>query len=174
MLSNLRDFAKHIGRKIFDTDAEAADNILKHIQTNNPGVDTLRVAFDDGVVTLTGRASDESAKEKVVLMAGNVEGVERVDADGISVIEAIIKESPAASAAPSESAETPSAAEGATTASEGTQFYVIQRGDTLSGIAKQFYGNAMKYPKLFEANREVIEDPDKIYPGQKIRIPVLD
>ncbi|MCB1684118.1 MAG: BON domain-containing protein, partial [Pseudomonadales bacterium] len=86
MLSNLLDFTKHIGRKIFDTDAEAADNILKHIQTNNPGVDTLRVTFDDGAVTLTGRARDQAAKEKVVLMAGNVKGVERVDAEGISVI----------------------------------------------------------------------------------------
>ncbi|MBT8447128.1 MAG: LysM peptidoglycan-binding domain-containing protein, partial [Gammaproteobacteria bacterium] len=46
--------------------------------------------------------------------------------------------------------------------------------DTLGGIAKRFYGDPMKYPQLFEANREVIEDPDKIYPGQKIRIPALD
>ncbi len=174
MLSNLMDFATHIGRKIFDTDAEAADNILKHIQTNNPGVDTLRVAFDDGVVTLTGRAKDEICKEKVVLMAGNVKGVERVDAEGISVIEPIRQEPSPASADPSQSAETRSGAAPASDASAGTQFYIIQSGDTLSGIAKQFYGNAMKYPQLFEANREVIEDPDKIYPGQKIRVPVLD
>ena len=52
-----------------------------------------------------------------------------------------------------------------------TQYYIIQSGDTLSKIAQRFYGNASAYPKIFEANREVIEDPDKIYPGQKIRIP---
>ena len=50
-------------------------------------------------------------------------------------------------------------------------YYEIQRGDSLSKIAKEFYGDAMKYKALFAANREVIEDPDKIYPGQKIRIP---
>jgi nucleoid-associated protein YgaU len=52
------------------------------------------------------------------------------------------------------------------------EYYVIESGDTLSGIAKRFLGNAMDYPKIFEANREVIKDPNKIYPGQKIRIPL--
>ena len=52
------------------------------------------------------------------------------------------------------------------------EYYVIQKGDTLSKIAKQYLGNAMDYPKIFEANREVIKDPDLIYPGQKIRIPL--
>ena len=51
------------------------------------------------------------------------------------------------------------------------QYYTIESGDSLSKIAKQFYGNAMDYPKLFEANKEVIEDPNLIYPGQKIRVP---
>jgi len=175
VLGNLLDFAKHIGRKVFDTDAEAADNILAHIQNNNPGIDSLRVAYDDGAVTLTGRARDQAAKEKVVLMAGNVKGVERVDADGVSVIPAVTQEQleqagirkPAS--APAASAAAPAAESGA---AEETRFYVIQKGDTLSGIAKKYYGNAMEYPQLFEANREVIEDPNKIYPGQKIRIPL--
>ncbi|MEZ5560566.1 MAG: peptidoglycan-binding protein LysM [Pseudomonadales bacterium] len=173
MLSNLLDFAKHIGRKVFDTDAEAADEILKHIQSNNPGVDTLRVAFDDGVVTLTGRAADQAAKEKVVLMAGNVKGVERVVADGISVIPSVTEEQRAAIGLPERPAAAAAPADTAPTGSEATRFYIIQKGDTLYGIAKQFYGNGMKYPQLFDANREVIEDPDKIYPGQKIRVPEL-
>ncbi len=53
------------------------------------------------------------------------------------------------------------------------EFYTIQKGDTLSKIAKTFYGNAMKYPVIFEANREVIKDANLIYPGQVIRIPKL-
>ena len=57
---------------------------------------------------------------------------------------------------------------------EATEFYTIKKGDTLSHIAKHFYGNAMKYPQIFEANREVIKDVDLIYPGQVIRIPKLD
>ena len=52
-----------------------------------------------------------------------------------------------------------------------TEFYVIQKGDSLSKIAKQWYGDPMKYPIIFEANREVIKDEDLIYPGQTIRIP---
>ena len=167
MLSNLMDFAKHIGRKVFDTDAEAADEVLRYLQSDNPGVDTLRVAYDDGVVTLTGRAADAAAKEKIVLMAGNVEGVERVDADGVSVIEAVAQQAGSSESEDSPAAALPPAAE------EATQFYVIQSGDTLYKIASDFYGNGMKYPALFEANREVIQDPDKIYPGQKIRIPPL-
>ena len=54
---------------------------------------------------------------------------------------------------------------------DGTQYYVIKSGDTLSAIAKKFYGDANQYPKIFEANREVIKDADLIFPGQKIRIP---
>ena len=52
------------------------------------------------------------------------------------------------------------------------EYYEIVSGDTLSGIAKKYYGDPMQYPRLFEANREVIKDPDLIYPGQKIRIPL--
>ncbi len=52
-----------------------------------------------------------------------------------------------------------------------SQFYEVKRGDTLSKIAKEFYGNAMKYPVIFEANKPMLKDPDKIYPGQMLRIP---
>ena len=151
MLGSLFDFARDIGKKLFSSDADAADNIHKHISANNPGVDPLEVAYKDGVVTMTGAAVDSAAKEKAVLMAGNVKGVEKVIADGVSVPPPPPEEPPP----------------------PPVQYYVIERGDTLSGIAKRFYGNAMKYPQIFEANREVIEDPDKIYPGQKIRIPEL-
>lgn len=173
MLSNLFDFAKHIGRKVFDTDAEAADDILNHIQTDNPGVDTLKVAYDDGVVTLTGRAKDQATKEKVVLMAGNVEGVERVDADGISVIPGVTPEQLAKAGLDQKTPPPPPPPSTEAEPSDATRFYVIQKGDTLYGIAQEMYGNGMKYPALFEANREVIEDPDKIFPGQKIRVPEL-
>ena len=59
------------------------------------------------------------------------------------------------------------------TAPATAEFYTIQSGDSLSKIAKQYYGDAMKYTMLFEANREVIKHPDKIYPGQQIRVPKL-
>ncbi|MEL6867451.1 MAG: LysM peptidoglycan-binding domain-containing protein, partial [Bacteroidota bacterium] len=50
-------------------------------------------------------------------------------------------------------------------------FYEVQKGDSLSKIAKAHYGDPMKYPQIFEANRPMLEHPDKIYPGQRLRIP---
>ena len=147
MLGSLFDFAKDMGKKIFTTDAEAGMNILKHIEANNPGVMPINVNFDDGVVTLSGMAKTLEAKEKAVLMAGNIAGVETVNADAIDVTEPPVADAPQ------------------------VQYYTIQKGDTLYAVAKEFYGDGMKYPQIFEANREVIEDADKIYPGQKIRIP---
>ena len=52
-----------------------------------------------------------------------------------------------------------------------TQHHVVAKGDTLSKIAEQYYGDATLYPKIFEANRDILEDPNKIKPGQKLRIP---
>jgi nucleoid-associated protein YgaU len=52
-----------------------------------------------------------------------------------------------------------------------TQTYVVQSGDTLSKIAQKYYGDAALYTKIFEANRDLLKDPNKISPGQKLRIP---
>lgn len=152
MLDSLFGFAKDIGKNLFTKDADASTNIRKHIEANNPGVQSLDVQYEDGVVTMSGRAESQAAMEKAVLMAGNVENVTRVVADQVAI-----------PAPQSEEAQEPE-----------VLYYVIESGNTLSGLAKRFYGDATKYPKIFEANREVIEDPDKIYPGQKIRIPALD
>ena len=54
------------------------------------------------------------------------------------------------------------------------QFHTVASGDTLGKIAKTYYGNAMKYPVIFEANKPMLTHPDKIYPGQVLRIPSLD
>jgi nucleoid-associated protein YgaU len=93
--------------------------------------------------------------QKCVLLAGNVEGVIDVYANKMSI------------RPPEGEAE-----KEAEPAEEPVEFYTIRSGDTLGKIARQYYGDAMQYPRIFEANREVIEDPDKIYPGQRIRIPL--
>lgn len=51
------------------------------------------------------------------------------------------------------------------------QYYVVEKGDTLSKIAETFYGDPTLYPRIFEANRDVLVDPNRIKPGQKLRIP---
>lgn len=51
------------------------------------------------------------------------------------------------------------------------QYHIVRKGDTLSKIAEQYYGDMTLYPKIFEANRDVLDDPNRIYPGQRLRIP---
>jgi len=140
----LFDFVKEIGRKLFNRDEEAAEKIKKHIEESNPGIDGLQVEFKNGVVSISGQATSAEAMEKAVLMAGNVQGVSEVNIDKLQ--------------APPVQAK--------------VEYYIIKKGDTLSAIAKQFYGKANDYPRIFEANREVIKDANLIFPGQKIRIPM--
>ncbi len=52
-----------------------------------------------------------------------------------------------------------------------TQYYEVKKGDSLSKIAEQYYGDKMLYPRIFEANKDILKDPNKIKPGQKLRIP---
>ena len=68
----LLSFAKGIGKKLFNNEAEAADNITSYIKEDNPGVDNLQVTVDNGVATISGEAKSAEALEKAVLMAGNV------------------------------------------------------------------------------------------------------
>jgi len=140
----LLSFAKGIGNKLFNNEAEAAENITSYIEEDNPGVDNLQVTVEDGVASISGEAKSAEALEKAVLMAGNVQGVSEVRSDDIT----------------------------APAATEQVEYYEIVSGDTLSAVAQKYYGKASAYMRIFEANREVIKDPDKIYPGQKIRIPL--
>ncbi len=145
----LFDFVKDVGRQIFDTDAEAADNIKQHLEIKTSGISNLEVTFDDGVATLCGDCSSQAVRDQAVLMTGNIKGVEKVVADDLK--------------APPPKPEEPE---------PKAEFYEIVSGDTLGAIAKRYYGSAGKYMRIFEANRDIISDPDKIYPGQKIKIPL--
>ncbi len=145
----LFDFVKDVGRQIFDTDAEAADNIKQHLEIKTSGLSNLTVEFDDGVATICGDCKNQAVRDQAILIAGNIKGVEKVVADDLK--------------APPPPPEEPE---------QKAEFYEIVSGDTLGGIAKKYYGNAGKYMKIFEANRDIISDPNKIYPGQKIRIPL--
>jgi nucleoid-associated protein YgaU len=154
---SLFGFARDIGRRLFNQDEEAAEKIEKMINDNNPGIKDLEVKFDDGIVTLCGDCESSEAMQKAVLMAGNVAGVKSVDGSSLQL--------PRKTDAPDEAVDVEAAA------NENVEYYEIQSGDTLSKIAKRVYGDAMAYKKIFEANREVIEDPDRIFVGQRIRLP---
>lgn len=71
----------------------------------------------------------------------------------------------------SSTAPTPSVGPETSAPSPAGRTYVVVSGDSLSKIAKREYGDAQKWPKIYEANRNIIKDPDLIFPGQELRIP---
>lgn len=112
-----------------------------------------QISVRGDTVTITGEASDAAEREKAILVLGNVKGVAKVE-DQIRI-----------AAAPAAQPQAPAQAQ------PQSQFYTVQSGDSLSKIAKQFYGDANRYSAIFEANRPMLKDPDEIYPGQVLRIP---
>jgi nucleoid-associated protein YgaU len=152
----LFDFLKNSGPKILDKKEEEkianstpevstkakVDAMTNSVNKLNLPVENLSIMLNDDVVTVFCTAESQYAKELVVLTLGNHEDIARVD-DRMTVVKA---------------------------EPEAT-FYEVKSGDTLSKIAKAQYGDASKYNLIFEANTPMLKDPDKIYPGQKLRIP---
>ncbi len=125
--------------------ATAGAAIEKYIGSQNLKADGLNVDYDGATqtVTVSGVAPDQASKEKIVLCCGNVAAVAKVN-DMLTV------------AGPAEPEST---------------YREVKPGDTLSKIAKDAYGDANAYMKIFEANKPMLSNPDKIYPGQILRIP---
>jgi nucleoid-associated protein YgaU len=122
----------------------AGDAIATYIHSMGLKVDALDVQFDAAseTVTVSGVAPDQVTREKVVLCCGNVSHVTQVN-DLMTV-----------------SAPEPA-----------SQMYTVVKGDNLSKISKHFYDTPNKYLQIFEANKPMLTHPDKIYPGQVLRIP---
>lgn len=183
------DFLENAGRKIADGDdrnaaapaaqpnpaaqqaqiAEARERrrelaILKLINDMGFRLQNLVVNVEDDTVTLTGTARSQEEREKVVLLVGNTQGIARVD-DRLAVA--------TQASAPTGTGPAPGTVKAATAGGQEphSHFYTVEKGDTLSRIAKQFYGDANAYMRIFEANQPMLEDPDEIYPGQVLRIP---
>lgn len=140
------DFLKNTGKELFGGGSvEAAeparqDAIVKEMK--DLGLDTtgLDLKVQGDTVVISGKAVNAETKEKVVLAAGNVQGVARVETSHDEDVKDAV-------------------------------FHTVQKGDTLSAIAKKTLGNANRYNEIFEANRPMLTSPDKIYPGQVLRIP---
>ena len=145
----LLSFVKDAGEKIWDavsggSKEDRAEKLKKHIDDLNlPGAEKVNIdVADDGTATITGDVGSQEDKEKILVAVGNVTGVGQVN-DSVNV--------------------TQSGAE--------SRYYTVKSGDTLSAISKTVYGDANQYNKIFEANRPMLSSPDKIYPGQTLRIP---
>lgn len=145
----LFNFVKEAGEKLWDTvtgNAAAEDQSVKlkeHLnKTGLPDTDKVDVQVVDGKAVVTGDAVNQELKEKILVAIGNVAGISGVE-DKVTVAQ--------------------SEAE--------SRLYTVKKGDTLSNISKEVYGNASLYNKIFEANKPLLSSPEKIYPGQVLRIP---
>jgi nucleoid-associated protein YgaU len=151
----LIDFVRSAGEKLFGaTEAAAAptkdETVLskrattleEHVKGLGLAVDGLKIKVADDVAYVKGSVATQEVREKIVLAVGNVEGIARVE-DRLEV----------------------------TNPRPEARYYTVVKGDTLSKIAKASYGDANKYPPIFEANKPMLKHPDKIYPGQVLRIP---
>lgn len=159
-------FIKEAGKKVFGIDKtrakeegksaelekderkeneKAARKLEEIVKDLNLKVENLKIHIEDDMAEVSGKALDQANREKIILVVGNSEGISQVD-DRMDV----------------ENAE-PEAV-----------FHTVERGDTLSKISKQHYGDPNQYPLIFEANKPLLQDPDKIYPGQVLRIPPMD
>jgi nucleoid-associated protein YgaU len=154
----LMSFFKGVGEKLFGHDVKEAEAaapekaaelkagaLLQHVKDLGLAYNVLTVKVSGHTVILEGEVAAQEDSEKIALAVGNVEGVEGVDNNLV-----VAEPKPEA------------------------QYYNVVSGDSLSKIAKQFYGDGSKYPVIFEANKPMLKSPELIYPGQVLRIPALD
>lgn len=142
----LFNFVKEAGEKLWDAVSGGDDQSKKlqeHInQLGLPDSDKVKVNVQGDTVKVSGDGISQELKEKILVAAGNVAGITKVE-DNVTTSD--------------------SAAQ--------AEFYTVKKGDTLSAISKQVYGTPNEYNKIFEANKPMLTHPDKIYPGQVLRIP---
>jgi nucleoid-associated protein YgaU len=142
----LWNFVKAAGKALGIGSAEAAEApapeaLSKEVKDLGLPADGVEIKVDGDKVMLTGAAASQEAREKLILAVGNVAGVAAVE----------------------ESVEAPDAAE--------PVFHTVQKGDTLWAISEKTLGSGARYAEIFEANKPMLTHPDKIYPGQVLRIP---
>ena len=144
----LFSFIKEVGDKVFGSGKANADELKKDLDSLGLDTENLEVEVDGDQVVLKGEAKDQETLEKAILQVGNKAGIAGVKTDDVVV----------------------------TNPSGSSNFYEVKKGDTLWKIAESQYGKGKgsKYTVIFEANRPMLKDPDKIYPGQQLRIPPLD
>ena len=153
----LFSFIKDAGAKLFHAEPEKVEKTQEEIDVDNSttlteqinnlklGVENLKIVIQGDLAIITGDVENQAAKEKIILIVGNNYGIAEVDDQMI-----------------------------VTNPEPEAKFYTVKKGDYLSKISKEVYGNASKYNVIFDANKPMLKDPDLIYPGQVLRIPNLD
>jgi nucleoid-associated protein YgaU len=166
----LFSFVKDAGAAIFGGSDEESDitkptkSLSAHLRESGIDPSSLQIDYEANRIVVSGEVASQEDKEKIIMIIGNVRDVEMVE-DRLVLASAADAPAPTAADAP--------ATEGAEATPEDWQAdtYTVQSGDTLGGIAQKLYGSASKYMVIFEANTPMLKDPNKIYPGQVLRIP---
>ena len=143
----LWNFVKDSGKKIFGGgDEPTLDGAALQDEIKELGLDAsgMEITVEGDTVKVSGEAVSQEMKEKIILAVGNVEGVGGVEDKASSVA-----------------------------GGRESRFHTVESGDTLSAISKTYYGTWRLYPEIFEANKPMLSHPDKIYPGQVLRIPAI-
>lgn len=165
------DFVKSVGKKlgIGDDEPPVADNLKKDLDSYKLGTDKVEIEVQGDKAVLKGVVSDQSIFEKAVIAVGNTLGISKVEAGELKVV------APESGLKLDGNVDMTDLVKAATPAKEPV-FYTVKKGDNLSKIAERHYGKgkASKYTVIFEANRPMLTHPDKIYPGQVLRIPDID
>ena len=140
-------FVKEAGTKLWESlvgqEAQAAESLAAHVAKVGLGNPAIQISVEGEKVIARGEVASQEEKEKILLALGNIAGVASVD-DQLTVTGPVVA---------------------------AARFVVVKKGDTLSAISLAVYGNANQYNKIFEANKPLLSHPDKIYPGQTLRIP---
>jgi nucleoid-associated protein YgaU len=164
-------FTKDAGANVFTENKAATEKtelILAHLKKYDLIPDNMTASFEGEKLVVEGEVNSIQEKNKILATAGNIHGISEIE-DRISVAGV------AGSTWGTEGTEVV-AEEASQTADIDTnkQFYTVKKGDYLSKIAKTVYGNANKYPVIFEANKPMLKDANLIYAGQVLVIPPLE
>ncbi len=172
----LFSFVKDVGASILGKDDDVdplatTKPMAAHVREHGLDPSNLDFRFENGVLIVEGHMPNLEQKEKVITIVGNVQGVGDVD-DRIIVVPPGM-DPPQSTQRTRDLNPTGAVVPGAdgTPSDWHSDTYTVKSGDTLSGIAKKLYGDGTKYMRIFEANQPMLKDPDKIYPGQVLRIP---
>jgi nucleoid-associated protein YgaU len=165
------DFVKSVGKKlgIGDDEPPQAEALKKELDSHKLGTDRVDVEIRGDKAVLRGVVSDQSIFEKAVIAVGNVLGVSKVDADELTIV------APDSGMKLDGNVDMTALVKASTPAREPV-FHTVREGDNLWKIAEKHYGkgNGARHTVIFEANRPMLTHPDKIYPGQVLRIPEPD
>jgi nucleoid-associated protein YgaU len=167
------DFVKSVANKLGfgedEDEATHAEPLKKELDSHKLGTDRVDVVVKGDKVVLSGVVGDQSAFEKAIIAVGNTLGISKVEAGELKVV---VPESGLKLDGNVDMTELVAASAPA----KAPVFYTVKKGDNLSKIAEAQYGKgkAAKYTVIFEANKPMLTHPDKIYPGQVLRIPELD